>query len=170
MNALDRRSFIQVFSGALFSAAAIKLLANSDKPILVDAKASLTVKALNYSWEYTKFDDTFRLLDSSNRLIVSGKMQPAIVVAPSGDSSHRLCTPGKSVRQQIDSGRVIIDYENVNGTARVSAARSVHWNSSQSIMFQLTTPPTRHASHLAQAGHLAASHSRPLPSCRRNSS
>jgi len=78
------------------------------------------VTGSNYSWEYAQKDDAFNLRDSKNRLIVSGKMQPAVVVAPVGEPAARQCTPGKPSAPRSEKGRVTVDYEGVNSAGRLS--------------------------------------------------
>jgi hypothetical protein len=62
------------------------------------------------------------LLDAQARLIVSGKMQPSVVVASAGTPSSRICSPGKPMDPRIEDGKVLLSYEDVNGMARLSFA------------------------------------------------
>ena len=120
MSALNRRTFVQLSTGAILTAASSKLLAGQQTPSITSSDGLVSVKGPNYSWEYSQRDDTFRLRDSRNRVIVSGKMQPAVVVAPVGQPGLRQCTPGKAAAPRSEKGRVTIDYEGVNGTGRLS--------------------------------------------------
>ena len=106
----------------MLTAASGKLLSNTPTPRISSHDGLISVKGQNYSWEYAKAEDTFRLRDSSNRLIVSGKLQPAVVVAPSGDPSRRQYTPGRAGEHRVESDRVTFVYEGVNGTAQVSVS------------------------------------------------
>lgn len=90
-------------------------------PAITGDDSNVTVKGVNYTWEYTQADDTFRLRDSKNRLIVSGNLQPSVVVAPAGQPTLRVCTPGKATGHRVDSGRITFSYESVNGAARLQA-------------------------------------------------
>jgi len=80
------------------------------------------VKRAEYSWEYTQADDTFRLYDKRNRLMVSGTLQPLVVVAPAGEPNARHCSPGRPAGYRVEGERVILDYDGVNGAARLSSA------------------------------------------------
>jgi hypothetical protein len=113
---------VQLSTGAMLTAASGKLLGNTAGPRISSHDGLISVKGQNYSWEYAKAEDTFRLRDSSNRLIVSGKLQPAVVVAPSGDPLRRQCTPGRAGEHRVESDRVTFVYEAVNGTAQVSVS------------------------------------------------
>jgi hypothetical protein len=118
----NRRRFVQLSTGAMLTAASGKLLGNTQAPRISSHDGLISVKGQNYSWEYVKAEDTFRLRDSSNRLIVSGKLQPAVVVAPSGDPSLRQYTPGKAGEHRVESDRVTFVYDGVNGAAQVSVS------------------------------------------------
>ena len=98
MLSLNRRTFVQLSSGAALGAASRRMLGLSDAPSVSIQPGVLRVTGSNYSWEYAQKDDAFNLRDSKNRLIVSGKMQPAVVVAPVGEPAARQCTPGKPSR------------------------------------------------------------------------
>ena len=121
MDRLSRRDFVQLSSRAFLASASSKLLtANPQAPSVTSGDGKIKIKGLNYSWEYAQSDDTFRLRDSRNRLIVNGKIQPAIVVAPAEQPALRVCTPGKAAAPRVESGRVTFSYEGVNGSARLS--------------------------------------------------
>jgi hypothetical protein len=113
---------VQLSTGAMLTAASGKLLGNTQEPRISSHDGLISVKGQNYSWEYTKVEDTFRLVDSRNRLIVSGKLQPAVVVAPSGDPSLRQCIPGKAGEPRVEPDRVTFVYESVNGSAQLSVS------------------------------------------------
>jgi len=78
------------------------------------------VKAAHYSWEYSQSDDTFRIRDASNRLIVSGTMQPAVVVAPVDRPALRQCVAGKPAGHRVEANRVAFRYQHVNTDAHLS--------------------------------------------------
>ena len=120
MSAFNRRTFVQLSTGALLTAASNKLLAVTQAPSVTSSDGLVSVKGPNYSWEYSQADDTFRLRDSRNRLIVSGKMQPAVVVAPAGQPALRQCSIGKAAAPRYEKGRVTVDYDGVNGAGRLS--------------------------------------------------
>jgi hypothetical protein len=113
---------VQLSTGAMLTAVSGKALGNTQAPTISSHEGLISVKGQNYSWEYAKAEDTFRLVDSRNRLIVSGKLQPAVVVAPSGDPSLRQCTPGKAGEHRVEPDRVTFVYDGVNGAAQLSVS------------------------------------------------
>ena len=117
---LNRRTFVQLSSGAALGAASSRVFGLADAPSLSIQPGVARVTGPNYSWEYAQKDDAFKLRDAKNRLIVSGKMQPAVVVAPAENPAARQCTPGKPSAPRSEKGRVTVDYEGVNGAARLS--------------------------------------------------
>jgi hypothetical protein len=97
-------------------------LGNVIPPTISSTHGVIRVLGDNYAWEYAEADDTFRLWDSRTRLIASGILQPAVVVAPRGDSSGTLCMPGKAGTPRIEPGIVTFHYDKVNNGARLSVA------------------------------------------------
>jgi hypothetical protein len=120
MLSLNRRTFVQLSSGAALGAASSRIFGFTDAPSISHESGIVRVTGSNYNWEYSQNDDTFKLRDSKNRLIVSGRMQPAVVVAPAGEPSLRQCTLGKPSAPRSEKGRVTVDYEGVNGSGRLS--------------------------------------------------
>jgi len=123
LNTFGRRTFVQLSTGAVLSAASQKLFGSGKAASIQDLDGSASVKTPMYSWEYTQASDTFRLRDSRNRLIVSGRLQPAVVVAAVDRPAARLSTPGRTAGHRVEPGRVVFNYEGVNGGAR----RSIAW-------------------------------------------
>jgi hypothetical protein len=80
LSGLNRRTFVQLSAGAMLTSASRSLLGEAPPPAISEADGLLRIRGETYTWEYREPDDTFRLLDSSNRLIVSGSLQPAVVV------------------------------------------------------------------------------------------
>jgi hypothetical protein len=117
---MNRRTFVQISTGALLTAASSRLVADSAIPSITRTDDGVEVKAPNYSWRYTQSDDTFNLRDSRNRVIVSGKVQPAVIVATVGQPASRLCIPGRPSGHDIEHGRITFKYEGVNGSSRLS--------------------------------------------------
>jgi hypothetical protein len=117
---LNRRTFVQLSSGALLTAASRKLLGSPEAPSVSSQDGFVRVKASSYSWEYAEANDTFALRDSRNRLIVRGRLQPAVVVSPVQEPSLQKCSPGKLTGHQVEQGSVTFRYEGVNGAARLS--------------------------------------------------
>ncbi len=122
MTQVNRRTFVQFSAGAALTAASPRLLGLAGATTIADLDGKVVVRGDGYSWEYTQADDTFRLRDARNRQIVSGTMQPAVVVAPKGQPTMRVCTAGKAVEHRSEADRVTFAYEGVNGGARVSLA------------------------------------------------
>src|ERR1039458_7892574 len=120
MLSLNRRTFVQLSSGAALGAASRGIFGLTDAPLISSQSGIVRVKGSDYSWEYSQNDDTFKLRDSRNRLIASGRMQPAVVVAPAGEPALRQCTLGKPSAPRSEKGCVTVDYEGVNGGGRLS--------------------------------------------------
>ena len=120
MSTLNRRAFVQLSSGALLTAASSKLLGETNKPLISSTGEYVHVNGPNYVWEYLYGSDAFRLLDSQKRLIVSAKVQPAVVVSPIENPAVRQCTQGRMVAHRVEQGRVTFEYDGVNGAARLS--------------------------------------------------
>jgi hypothetical protein len=120
MPGLNRRTFVQLSSGAALGAAASRVFGLTDAPPISNQAGLVRVRGSNYTWEYSQTDDTFKLRDSRDLLIVSGKMQPAVVVAPAGEPALRQCTLGRPSAPRSEKGRVTVDYEGVNGAGRLS--------------------------------------------------
>jgi hypothetical protein len=117
---LNRRSFVQLSTGAALGAAASRVFGLADLPAISNQGGKLEVTGPNYTWEYSQSDDTFTLWDFGHHRIVSGKMQPAVIVAPAADPSLRQCTPGAPSAPRVDGRRVTVAYEGVNGNGRLS--------------------------------------------------
>jgi hypothetical protein len=116
---VNRRTFVQLSAGALLTSASGKALA-SDLPAISSENGHIRVQGPNYCWQYSVTEDRFTLLDSKQRNIVSGKMQPAVVVAPIDHPGQRHSNPGKGLSPQIEKGKATFTYEGVNGNARLS--------------------------------------------------
>ncbi len=122
MTPLTRRTFVQLTTGTALAAASSRLLAAADTPAIATEGGVVRVKASNYQWEYAEATDTFLLRDARQRVMVSGRLQPAIVVAPAGQPSQRRCSPGQAKPPQVEPGRVAIEYEQVNTGGRLRVA------------------------------------------------
>jgi hypothetical protein len=120
MTTFDRRRFVQLSAGALLAAYSSDLQAESRAAHISAKGDELRVSAANYSWEYSSKDDRFRMLDSKNRLMTSGTVQPAVVVAPAGNANGRKCQLGKLAHHQAANGRATFIYEGINDGARLS--------------------------------------------------
>jgi len=117
---LNRRTFVQLSSGAAFGAASSRVFGLGDAPSISSQPGTARVTGPNFSWEYSQNDDTFKLRDSKNHLIASGMMQPAVVVAPASEPTQRQCALGKPSTPRSEKDRVTVNYEGVNGAGRLS--------------------------------------------------
>jgi hypothetical protein len=106
----------------MIASASSKLVAQSSTPSIASESGTIRVKGTSYAWAYKEADDYFELFDAKDRLIVGGKVQPSVVVAPSATPSARVCTAGKASTPVIDGNKVSFTYEGVNGSARLSIA------------------------------------------------
>jgi hypothetical protein len=104
----------------LLTTASGKLVAQGAQPSIANEAGRIRVIGAAYSWEYKQADDYFQLFDTKNRLVVGGKLQPSVVVAPSGTPDARVCTPGKAIAPHVDGSQISFQYEGVNGTGRLS--------------------------------------------------
>lgn len=120
MLSLNRRTFMQVSSGAAVGMASRRISGLTDAVSTVSQGGLVRVVGTNFVWEYSGSEDAFQLRDAERRPIVSGKMQPAVVVASSGEPGSRQCTVGKPQAPRTSKDRVTIDYEGVNGTGKMS--------------------------------------------------
>ncbi len=120
MNLFDRRQFLQSSVGAILAAQAAPAQEGSDTAQIKDEGALVRVKGSNYTWEWLKKEDRFRLLDSKGRLITSARLQPAVVVSPAGKTAPRTCTLGSLAAHHVEPGKVRFEYKAVNGAARLS--------------------------------------------------
>ena len=121
MSKLNRRSFVQISAGALVTGAASRLVAaTTEAPVITSQAGAIIVQAQNYAWQYTLANDRFTLFDAQHRAIVSGKMQPVVVVTPAARPEQRISTPGKVAESRVGPGKISFVYAEVNGDARVS--------------------------------------------------
>ncbi len=120
MNKVDRRAFLQLSTGAVLTAGTTNLVAGVQAPRITSQNGLIRIIGANYTWEYSQPADTFTLRDSKQRIVVHGSHQPAVVVASAGSSSERLSLPGKPSSVRVEGTRVVILYEAVNRSARLS--------------------------------------------------
>jgi hypothetical protein len=120
LNKVDRRAFIQLSTGAVLTASSSPLLAEAQSLRITNQNGLVRVTGTNYTWEYSQPDDTFTLRDSQQRVVVHGTHQPAVIVAPTGSPSERLCVSGKPSSVCVESTRVVIAYEAVNHSSRLT--------------------------------------------------
>jgi len=117
---MDRRSFVQLSAAALIhGAAAGKVVGQTAAPIVSDENGVVAIKGEKFSWQYERESDAFRLIDRRGRGMVSGRMQPAVVVARAGKAEERFQARGKVEDVRVAGGKVAIRYAGVNGAARL---------------------------------------------------
>jgi hypothetical protein len=120
LSPLNRRTFLQLSTGALLTSASSTLQSQSGKPAITSEAGQIRVKGATYSWEYKQADDSFAMLDAKGLLIVSGRVQPSVIVAPSDAPDARVCSGGKVIGPVVVGNRITFQYEGVNGAARLS--------------------------------------------------
>jgi hypothetical protein len=121
MNYFDRRCFLRVSAASLLSAKAAPLLgAVAQQATAGETSGTVRMEGASYVFEWSERDDRFRLLDKKGRLITSGVMQPAITVATDSGSGTPRCISGKAVSHEVKDGKLTINYEGVNGGARLT--------------------------------------------------
>ena len=146
MSALNRRTFVQLSTSALLAAASHRLLAEApEAPSISSQDGSVLVKGANYSWEYSQADDKFSLRDSSKRLIVSGSLQPAVVVAGIQDPSQRESVSGRATGHHVEGNRVTFTYEGSTGR-RASRSPGASTSTASGPSLSSTTPPQKRIS------------------------
>ena len=95
---MDRRTFVQLSTGAMIAAASPGLMGDVAEPAITSAVGLFKATGRHYSWEYVQGEDRFRLLDAKGRLMVTSVMQPAVVVAPCGGARLEELCGGKGCR------------------------------------------------------------------------
>ncbi len=143
MSPINRRTFVQLSTGALFAKASSNAMAQITAPAITREAGKIRVKGTTYAWEYKQSDDSFELLDANNRSIVSGKLQPSIVVAPVESPAARVCLPGKAAAPRIEGNQISFQYEGVNGASRLS----IVWRFEEDGVW---TGPILYESHAAE--------------------
>jgi len=120
MNHFDRRHFLKVSAAGLLSAQADRMFAAPVQPVTAsESNGTVRMEGASYVFEWSARDDRFRLLDKKGRLVTSGVMQPAITVSADSGSAATRCTSGKAVGHEVKDGKLTVNYEGVNGGARL---------------------------------------------------
>ena len=121
MNYFDRRCFLKVSAASLFSAKAAPLLGAAAQQVTAgETSGTVRMEGALYVFEWSVQDDRFRLLDKQGRLMTSGVMQPAITVATDSGGGTTRCISGKPVSHEVKDGKLTVNYEGVNGGARLT--------------------------------------------------
>lgn len=119
MDIMNRRHFFQTTLGSYLIGDALFAAAQSAPKINQTGK-SVTVSGSNYSWEWAQETDQFRILDQKGKAIVTGLLQPAVLVQPAGQKGSRRCKAGKLLDRKGDASRMTWTYEEVNGSSKLS--------------------------------------------------
>jgi hypothetical protein len=126
---LSRRQFIET-SAASLALAGARFEAKGAGSARVSRSGKL-VRAVgdNYDWERSAENDRFRFMDKKGRVMVEGKLQPAVLVQPAGQQGVRQCISGKPATWQIKEDRLTVAYElgPLNGRAHC-VRRCPAWN------------------------------------------
>ncbi len=138
---MNRRTFLQS-SAAAYLLRSVKLDGARARPAEITKTAgSVRAKGAEYTWEWSPASDEFQLLDKWGLEIASGKLQPAVVVQPSGQKGRRQCSAGKPAGAEIRGNRVTVRYEGVNGNSILTSTWSfddhVFW--SEPVAYETTS-------------------------------
>jgi hypothetical protein len=125
----SRRTFMQL-SGAVLVAATTSSRAD-EAPRIAQGAESVRVQGTSYTWLYSRGEDAIRIEDSLGRTVVTGALQPAVVVSPLSRPTEHRSSPGKVAAVHADGNRVRIEYEGVNGSSRLMVSwrfeQDAHW-------------------------------------------
>ncbi|MGH9397133.1 MAG: TIM-barrel domain-containing protein [Terriglobia bacterium] len=121
MKNIDRRQFFQA-TAASYLLGSLASRASSAPSKITEKGTLLTVEQPGYTWEWSREDDRFRILDQQGRPITSGPIQPALIVQDVGQSASRRSTAAKLESHQVQGNRVVWTYGNVNGSGKLSVA------------------------------------------------
>jgi len=123
MNYFDRRYFLKVSAASLLSAKAAPLLGAGARQVTAgETSGTVRMEGASYVFEWSARDDHFRLLDKKGRLVTSGVMQPAIKVATDSGGGTTRCISGKAVSHEVKDGKLTVNYDGVNGGARLTVS------------------------------------------------
>ena len=121
MKTLTRRELARLSAAAALSAGWGKAQSQKQAPQVIDRGQRLEVTGANYFWEYSRDNDTFRLLDPQSRVMTTGRLQPAVVVARQ-DGHPPASRAGRLQDWRIEPGKVTLHYADVNGDATLNVA------------------------------------------------
>ena len=89
----NRREFIQSFRFGIATGNARNLTATPSSPARIQETGKfLRVEGKVYVWEWSPETDDFRILDRWGLAMAHGKLQPAVLVQPEGESGAPRCT------------------------------------------------------------------------------
>ncbi len=119
MTSFNRREFLQISTASLLTAKADADSAAATPARILEQGKIVRAEGRDYIWEWSPEDDKFRLLDPHRLVIVSGKLQPAVVIQPPGKKGTRECISGRQAGHDVFNDRLTVRYEGVNHAAKL---------------------------------------------------
>jgi hypothetical protein len=120
MNFFNRRDFLKASAASLLlEKAAPSLPVSAQQLSAGETNGTVRIEGAAYVFEWSARDDRFRLLDKTGRLVTSGVMQPAVTIATDSGAGAPRCTSGKAASHEVKDGKLTVNYEGVNGRARL---------------------------------------------------
>ena len=93
----------------------------SKRPVqVIESQGIIRVEGIDYSWEWKIENDELRLLDKHGLVIVTGRLQAAVVVQLTDQTGSPRCTSGKHAGHEIHENDLTIHYAGLNGSAQLS--------------------------------------------------
>jgi hypothetical protein len=89
---------------------------------IIRTQDSVKVNARTYSWTWSIKTDQFKLYDAAGRRIVSGPLQPAVVITP-GKNALPVYAAGKVAEVKVLGNRLSVIYAGVN----TKGTTTLHW-------------------------------------------
>ena len=120
MSNFNRREFLEVTAASYLLGAMKVEGAPESQPRISEGEKSVRVEGNEYTWEWSKDTDQFRLLDQWGLVIADGALQPAVLVQPHKQSGTTHCMAGKPTGWKVHSNQISIHYEGVNGSAQLT--------------------------------------------------
>lgn len=116
----NRRDFLQASAASAYLLSTLHLDARPAAPAKIEeTKNAVRVQGKNYTWEWERQTDQFRLLDPWGMTIAKGKLQPGVLVQPAGKPGSLHCVSGKSAHHEIHDNQLTIHYTGVNGAGEL---------------------------------------------------
>jgi hypothetical protein len=116
---LNRREFIQATTASFLLAGAAVPESSARTAEISRTATGVHVKGKNYSWEWSRDSDTFRLLDRQGLVMTSGMLQPAVIEQPGENKRVRRCTPGRLTSDGPQGDSYTVSYGGVNGSGKL---------------------------------------------------
>jgi hypothetical protein len=122
VSTLDRREFIQLSAASmLIPSVRGEGGQGAAAPAGVsESGGTFRAHGSDYVWEWTRESDQFRLLDKQSLPIVTGNLQPAVIVKRRSGSADNVCSPGKPAGADAHDAGITVCYKGVNGSAKLA--------------------------------------------------